>query len=83
MIWGHDSLKVTSFRVAAGGGSVGAVGQTGGARKSDSKAQDKGPTAGLPTQALALLTNELQLLSLTCGVVCNNKTLLKAGTGHT
>lgn len=48
MIWSHENLKVMSFRVAAGDGSVGAAGQTGGARKLDSKAQDKGPTAGLP-----------------------------------
>lgn len=72
-----------SFRVAAGDGSVGAAGQTGGARKLDSTAQGKGPTAGLPRRVLALLINGLQLLSLTCGVDCNNKTLLKAGTGHT
>lgn len=32
--------------VASGGGRVGAAGQTGGAKKLDSKAQDKGPTAG-------------------------------------
>lgn len=57
-----------SFRVAAGDGSVGAAGQTGGARKLDSKAQDEGPTAGLPRRVLALQINELQLLSLTYGV---------------
>lgn len=57
-----------SFRVAAGNGSVGAAGQRGGTRKLDSKAQDKGPTAGLPRRVLALLINGLQLLSLTCGV---------------
>lgn len=68
--------------VASGGGRVGAAGQTGGARKLDSKAQDKDPIAGLPGRALVLPTNGLQLLSLTCGVVCNNKTLLKAGMGH-
>lgn len=72
-----------SFRVAAGDGSVGAVGQTGGARNLDSKAQDRGPTAGLPRRVLALLINGVQLFSLTCGVECNNKMLLKAGTGHT
>lgn len=54
MIWGHDTLKVTSFIVASGGGRVGAAGQTGGARKLDSEAQDKGPTAGLPGRALVL-----------------------------
>lgn len=52
VIWGHDTLKVTSFIVASGGGRVEADRQTGGARKLDSKAQDKGPTAGLPGQAL-------------------------------
>lgn len=52
VIWGHDTLKVTSFTVASGGGRVEAARQTGGARKLDSKAQDKGPTAGLPGQAL-------------------------------
>lgn len=70
VIWGHDTLKVTSFIVASGGGRVEAAGQTGGARKLGSRAQDKDPTAGLPRQALVLANKSTtaSLINLWSGV---------------
>lgn len=60
-------------------GCLRAVGRASGAGDRVQAAPGQRPPCQHPW-ALALLTNGPQLLSLICGVACNNKMLLKTGT---
>lgn len=63
------------------GGCLGAAGRAGGVANLAQLASGQSPLRQHPW-ALALLPNGPWLLSLICGVACNNKMLLKAGTWH-
>ena len=85
-ICGHRSLKVGPFPgwqlvgwQLESGGRLGAAGRADGVGNGDQAAPGQSPLCQHP-RVLALLTNGPRFLSLICGVACNNKTLLKAGT---